>query len=99
MIRTPRGCPDTARALRYRPVTVPTLLRTENLSRSFGQLVAVDGVTLEGPAGELRGGIKAPGCGIIQGIFQVGSLPHDLAMKNMELFTREVVPTLRAEFP
>jgi hypothetical protein len=29
----------------------------------------------------------------------VGSMPHDLAMKNMELFAREVMPPLRAEFP
>jgi alkanesulfonate monooxygenase SsuD/methylene tetrahydromethanopterin reductase-like flavin-dependent oxidoreductase (luciferase family) len=47
---------------------------------------------------KLREGIKAAGCGIIQGIFQVGSLPHDLTMKNMELFAREVMPALRAEF-
>jgi pimeloyl-ACP methyl ester carboxylesterase len=35
----------------------------------------------------------------VQGIFQVGSMPHDLTMKNMELFAREVMPALRAEFP
>lgn len=48
---------------------------------------------------KLREGIKAAGCGILQGIFQVGSLPHELALKNMELFAREVMPALRAEFP
>ena len=48
---------------------------------------------------KMREGIKAAGCGIIQGIFQVGSMPHELAMKNMELFAREVMPALRAEFP
>jgi hypothetical protein len=47
---------------------------------------------------KLLEGIKAAGCGIIQGIFQVGSLPHDLTLKNMELFAREVMPALRAEF-
>jgi hypothetical protein len=29
----------------------------------------------------------------------VGSMPHDLAIKNMTLFAREVMPALRAEFP
>jgi hypothetical protein len=48
---------------------------------------------------KLREGIRASGCGIIQGIFQVGSLPHALTMKSMELFAREVMPALRAEFP
>jgi pimeloyl-ACP methyl ester carboxylesterase len=48
---------------------------------------------------ELRAGIKAAGCGILPGIFPVESMPHDLTMKNMELFAREVMPALRAEFP
>jgi hypothetical protein len=46
----------------------------------------------------MRAGIKQAGCGIVQGIFPVGSLPHGLAMKNMALFAREVMPALRAEF-
>ena len=48
---------------------------------------------------KLREGIKAAGCGILQGIFQVGSMPHEMAMKNMELFAKEVMPAIRAEFP
>jgi alkanesulfonate monooxygenase SsuD/methylene tetrahydromethanopterin reductase-like flavin-dependent oxidoreductase (luciferase family) len=48
---------------------------------------------------KMREAIKQVGCGIVQGIFQVGSLPHELALKNMELFAREVMPALRAEFP
>jgi alkanesulfonate monooxygenase SsuD/methylene tetrahydromethanopterin reductase-like flavin-dependent oxidoreductase (luciferase family) len=47
---------------------------------------------------KMREGIKAARCGIIQGIFQVGSLPHDLTMKSMQLFAREVMPALRKEF-
>ena len=47
---------------------------------------------------KMRECIKASGCGIIQGIFQVGSLPHDLTMKSMELFAGEVMPALRGEF-
>jgi hypothetical protein len=29
----------------------------------------------------------------------VGSMPHEMAMKNMELFAKEVMPAIRAEFP
>jgi alkanesulfonate monooxygenase SsuD/methylene tetrahydromethanopterin reductase-like flavin-dependent oxidoreductase (luciferase family) len=47
----------------------------------------------------MREVLKQTGCGIVQGIFQVGSMPHDLAQKNMTLFAREVMPALRAEFP
>jgi hypothetical protein len=47
----------------------------------------------------MREVLKQTGCGIVQGIFQVGSMPHELATKNMTLFAREVMPALRAEFP
>ena len=47
----------------------------------------------------MREVLKQTGCGIVQGIFQVGSMPHELAQKNMTLFAREVMPALRAEFP
>jgi alkanesulfonate monooxygenase SsuD/methylene tetrahydromethanopterin reductase-like flavin-dependent oxidoreductase (luciferase family) len=47
----------------------------------------------------MREVLKQTGCGIVQGIFQVGSMPHALAQKNMTLFAREVMPALRAEFP
>jgi alkanesulfonate monooxygenase SsuD/methylene tetrahydromethanopterin reductase-like flavin-dependent oxidoreductase (luciferase family) len=47
----------------------------------------------------MRDVLKETGCGIVQGIFQVGSMPHELALENMTLFAREVMPKLRAEFP
>jgi alkanesulfonate monooxygenase SsuD/methylene tetrahydromethanopterin reductase-like flavin-dependent oxidoreductase (luciferase family) len=47
----------------------------------------------------MREVLKETGCGIVQGIFQVGSMPHEMALKNMTLFAREVMPALRAEFP
>jgi alkanesulfonate monooxygenase SsuD/methylene tetrahydromethanopterin reductase-like flavin-dependent oxidoreductase (luciferase family) len=47
----------------------------------------------------MREVLKETGCGIVQGIFQVGSMPHELATRNMALFAREVMPALRAEFP
>jgi len=48
---------------------------------------------------KMREALKLTGCGIVQGIFQVGSMPHEQAMRNMELFAREVMPSLREEFP
>jgi hypothetical protein len=47
----------------------------------------------------MREVLKQTGCGIVQGIFQVGSMPHEMATRNMTLFVREVMPGLRAEFP
>ncbi len=39
------------------------------------------------------------GTGNLLGLFQLGSLPHDLTAKNMQLFADKVLPRLRAEFP
>jgi hypothetical protein len=43
--------------------------------------------------------LKASGCGILRGIFQVGSMPHELTLRSMERFARDVMPAPRAEFP
>ena len=47
----------------------------------------------------MREGIKSLNCRILLTAFQLGNIPHHLAMKNMELFAREVMPYLREEFP
>jgi alkanesulfonate monooxygenase SsuD/methylene tetrahydromethanopterin reductase-like flavin-dependent oxidoreductase (luciferase family) len=39
------------------------------------------------------------GTGNLLGLFQLGSLPHDLTVKNMRLFSEKVMPKLRAQFP
>jgi len=39
------------------------------------------------------------GTGNLLGLFQLGSLPHELTTKNMKLFSEKVLPRLRAEFP
>lgn len=41
--------------------------------------------------------VKELGIGILLGLFHVGSLPHELAQKNMHLFATEVMPHVRAE--
>jgi alkanesulfonate monooxygenase SsuD/methylene tetrahydromethanopterin reductase-like flavin-dependent oxidoreductase (luciferase family) len=38
------------------------------------------------------------GAGNLLGIFQLGSLPHDLTVKSMTLFGEKVLPALRAHF-
>ena len=38
------------------------------------------------------------GAGNLLGIFQLGSLPHDLTVKSMTLFAEKVLPALRAHF-
>jgi alkanesulfonate monooxygenase SsuD/methylene tetrahydromethanopterin reductase-like flavin-dependent oxidoreductase (luciferase family) len=43
--------------------------------------------------------LKRLGCGNLLGLFQLGSLPHDLTKKNMALFAEKVMPRLRAVFP
>jgi alkanesulfonate monooxygenase SsuD/methylene tetrahydromethanopterin reductase-like flavin-dependent oxidoreductase (luciferase family) len=45
----------------------------------------------------LKDHIKRLGVGNLLGLFQLGSLPADLTKKNMMLFAREVLPTLRRE--
>ncbi len=44
---------------------------------------------------ELRAQEQALGCGVIMGLFQFGSMPHDLAMKNIRLFAKEVLPEVQ----
>jgi alkanesulfonate monooxygenase SsuD/methylene tetrahydromethanopterin reductase-like flavin-dependent oxidoreductase (luciferase family) len=39
------------------------------------------------------------GTGNLLGLFQLGSLPHDLTVKNMQLFAEQVLPKLRSAFP
>ncbi len=38
------------------------------------------------------------GAGNLLGLFQLGSLPHDLTVKSMTLFAEKVLPALRAHF-
>ena len=39
------------------------------------------------------------GAGNLLGLFQLGTLPADLTKRNLELFSSEVMPKLRAQFP
>src|SRR5712664_4169163 len=41
--------------------------------------------------------LKELGTGVILCLFQIGSMPHDLALKSMNLFATEVMPQVRAE--
>jgi alkanesulfonate monooxygenase SsuD/methylene tetrahydromethanopterin reductase-like flavin-dependent oxidoreductase (luciferase family) len=41
--------------------------------------------------------LKELGTGVILSLFQIGSMPHELALKSMNLFATEVMPQARAE--
>lgn len=43
----------------------------------------------------LRAQEQVLGCGVIMGLLQFGSMPHDLAMKNICLFAKEVLPEVQ----
>jgi alkanesulfonate monooxygenase SsuD/methylene tetrahydromethanopterin reductase-like flavin-dependent oxidoreductase (luciferase family) len=47
----------------------------------------------------LRENLGRLGTGNLLGLFQLGTLPHDLTKKNLALFAEQVMPKLRAEFP
>jgi alkanesulfonate monooxygenase SsuD/methylene tetrahydromethanopterin reductase-like flavin-dependent oxidoreductase (luciferase family) len=44
---------------------------------------------------EIKAHMKELGAGVIMGLFQFGSMPHDLAKRNIELFARTVLPELK----
>jgi hypothetical protein len=41
--------------------------------------------------------LKELGTGMMLCLFQIGSMPHELALKSMNLFATEVMPQVRAE--
>jgi alkanesulfonate monooxygenase SsuD/methylene tetrahydromethanopterin reductase-like flavin-dependent oxidoreductase (luciferase family) len=43
--------------------------------------------------------ISKLGAGHFMGMFQIGTLPHQLTKTNMELFSSEVMPAIKKEFP
>ncbi len=43
--------------------------------------------------------ISRSGVGSLMGMFQVGSMPHEMAMNNLAAFSEHVMPRLRATFP
>lgn len=44
---------------------------------------------------ELQAQAKTLDCGVIMGLFQFGSMPHELAMKNIRLFADQVLPEVQ----
>jgi alkanesulfonate monooxygenase SsuD/methylene tetrahydromethanopterin reductase-like flavin-dependent oxidoreductase (luciferase family) len=60
-----------------------------------------DGMTFVGDPDSVADAIEeqmeAVGAGVLMGLFQFGSLPHDLAKKNIELFAKKVLPRLTSD--
>jgi alkanesulfonate monooxygenase SsuD/methylene tetrahydromethanopterin reductase-like flavin-dependent oxidoreductase (luciferase family) len=63
-------------------------------------LTQKEGLTFVGDAEyvtrEIRAHMQELGAGLFMGLFQFGSMPHALAMRNIELFSKAVLPALRA---
>src|SRR5439155_1141433 len=59
-------------------------------------LTQKEGMTLVGDpdyvAREIRAEMRELGAGVLMALFQFGSLPHALAVRNIELFARTVLP-------
>jgi alkanesulfonate monooxygenase SsuD/methylene tetrahydromethanopterin reductase-like flavin-dependent oxidoreductase (luciferase family) len=48
---------------------------------------------------KLEESLATLGTGNLLGLFQLGTLPHDLTRRNLELFASDVMPRLRKRFP
>jgi alkanesulfonate monooxygenase SsuD/methylene tetrahydromethanopterin reductase-like flavin-dependent oxidoreductase (luciferase family) len=61
-------------------------------------LTQKEGITIVGDAEEVAAKITAQmaemGAGVLMGLFQFGSMPHALAVKNIERFASQVLPKL-----
>jgi alkanesulfonate monooxygenase SsuD/methylene tetrahydromethanopterin reductase-like flavin-dependent oxidoreductase (luciferase family) len=61
------------------------------------------GVIIVGSAATVRDRLKAfhqeAGFGLLVTLLHFGSLPHDLTMKNLEMFAKEVMPHFRSKVP
>ncbi len=48
---------------------------------------------------KLATALEQLGAGQLLGLFQLGTLPHELTVSNLELFASEVMPVIQKEFP
>jgi hypothetical protein len=44
---------------------------------------------------EIRAQMREVGAGVLVALLQFGSMPHELTMKNIRLFSEKVLPTLK----
>jgi len=80
-----------------------TMNRPDRMTKRFGTLTYEDlvemGYVVVGSAETVTRMLserqQALGFGRVVGLFQVGDMPHQRALANMELFGREVMPSLR----
>ena len=94
------------------PPGYTTLRSYENMMRGMGSFMAsleswdqvVEGQyaivgSPETVTQRLTENLERLGAGNLLGLFQLGTLPSDLTRRNLELFSAEVMPKLRAQFP
>jgi alkanesulfonate monooxygenase SsuD/methylene tetrahydromethanopterin reductase-like flavin-dependent oxidoreductase (luciferase family) len=84
----------SARSMEYRKVKERPKLWEMTFDRAQG-----DGYSIIGDADfvirELKAQQRALGFGTIMGFFHFGSMPHSLAVKNITLFAKDVLPHVR----
>ena len=76
--------------------------KIKSRQRSFEELVEDGFVVLGSPATvakKLRAYQEEMGFGIFCALLHFGTLPHDLTMRNLELFAKEVMPQVRSTNP
>jgi alkanesulfonate monooxygenase SsuD/methylene tetrahydromethanopterin reductase-like flavin-dependent oxidoreductase (luciferase family) len=86
-------------------MTLPSMLRqltakdkTDHGKRTFEEMQEQGYVVVGSPetvVERIREAHEELGFGIFTGLLHFGTLPHDLTVRNMELFAREVMPKLR----
>jgi len=86
-------------------MTLPSMLRqlaakdkTDHGKRTFEEMQEQGYVVVGSPetvVERIREAHEELGFGIFTGLHHFGTLPHDLTVRNMELFAREVMPKLR----
>src|SRR3972149_6315635 len=76
--------------------------KVRSRQRSFEELVEDGFVILGSPATvteRLRAYQEEMGFGIFCALLHFGTLPHDLTMRNLDLFAKEVIPQQRSTNP
>ncbi len=94
----PPGYTSAASAMRIRSAMSSFMLSVKTWEEVDSGMYAVVGSPTT-VAEKLVWAIQKLGAGYVLGLFQLGTLPHELTVSNLELFASEVMPRLQKEFP
>ena len=94
----PPGYTSAQSAMRIRSAMSRFMLSVRTWEEVESGMYAIVG-SPQTVAEKLALGIEKLGVGHLLGLFQLGTLPHEATKANLELFSAEVMPALRREFP